>query len=188
MEIKKENVHNAFSFLVTNISCSLFQIIILIFMSVLQFCTWYFSGNLIWAFSGNSQFASDVSPIISYIIIAIIYGAIWLIFWSLLFNDGIKWFYYKIAFSIIPLVLALFMFNPIPNPMAMIPMPTEPVFSCLVTGIILLPIYSTLIYKFILQTYKHKLRNTIVLCCVMLSLGSLIFVWSWSMIHIIYRL
>ena len=188
MEIRKEKILNAFNFLVSNISCSLFQILVLISLGILQFFIWFICGRIIWAFSGGSQLASEVSLIISYITISCIYGMAWFVFWRVLFKDGIKWFYYRVAFSIIPLIAALLMFNPVPDPLAMITMPKEPIFSCLVTGIILLPIYSGSIYKLILQSNKNKVRNTIVLFIAMLLLGSLIFVSSWNMMHIIYKI
>lgn len=125
---------------------------------------------------------------ISYLSIIAAYGVIWFVFWSRLFKDGIKWFYYRVIFSIIPLIIILFMFDPRPNPMAMITMPSEPIFSSIVTGIILFPIYSIAIYKFILQSGKHRKKNIIWIVTLMMLIGSVIFISSWNLMNIIYKL
>lgn len=182
----KEKSITVINFLVANISCSIFQIFVLMFLGYLQLFILYIFGGIISSLLGNSEFALNIPDVSIYIIIAVIYGVFWLCFWRMLFKDGIKWFYYRIFFSIIPLIVVLMMFNPTPDPMAMLPMPKEPIFSCLVTGIILLPIYSVLIYKFILQSSINKVRNSILVCIVTIIIGSLIFYGSWNMMDVIY--
>jgi len=117
------------------------------------------------------------------------YAFVWFFFWFVQFNDGIKWFYWKVTFSTLPLVTSLIMFNPKPNPMAMIPLTIEELqfmFSCMVTSIILFPLYSVSIYKFVLRSSAHKVRNTAVLCSVLFLLGSVLFVSSWNMMPLLY--
>jgi hypothetical protein len=186
LEAVKKKSTTVISFLVANISCSLFQIFVLMFLGYVQLFILFIFGGIISILLGNGEFALNIPDVTIYIIIAVIYGVFWLCFWRMLFKDGIKWFYYRIFFSIIPLIVALMMFNPTLDPMAMLPMPKEPIFSCLVTGIILLPIYSVLIYKFILQSSINKVRNSILVCLVTILIGSLIFYESWNMVSVIY--
>jgi hypothetical protein len=180
----KEKLSSLLIFLAANISCSLFQVVVLICLAVSQFFIWFILGALGVGSFMKDQFTVDI---ITYAITAAIYGVVWLGFWSFLYKNGIKWFYYRIFFSIIPLVAALIMFNPAPNPMAMLPRPPEPTFSSLVTGIILLPIYSVLIYKFVLQSSVKKVRNYIFVCLSTLFAGIIIFFASLSLMHIFYK-
>lgn len=159
----------------------------MVILAALEVYIWLASGATIWAVSGNGEIASNISIIIGYVAIAVIYGVVWLGFWSVLYKNGIRWFYFRIAFSILPLIAALLMFDPRPDPMAMIPMSKQPVFSCLVTGIILLPIYSMLIYRFILKVSVNRVRNTILVCFVTIVIGSLIFSAGWNIMHVIYK-
>jgi hypothetical protein len=187
MIISKEKILNAFKFIATNISCSILQVFILACLCILQFIILFIFGGIIYFISGDNGFSSAITLVISYSVIIIIYGIAWFVFWSSLFKDGIKWFYWRVVFSIIPLVVFLLTFDPTPNPMAMITFEQEPIFSCLVTGVILFPIYSVSIYKFILQSSINKKRNTIFLFLGMLLLGSLIFYSSWNIMHLIYK-
>ncbi|GIM45126.1 hypothetical protein DNHGIG_06750 [Collibacillus ludicampi] len=189
METKKEKALNFIQFLTINIACSFVQIIVLFILGVLLFFIGFFSGQFIWQVSGNAQLGLMIAPILSCAIIFSVYAFVWFVYWLVLFKEeGIKWFYWRVAFATLPLVIMLIMFNPQPDPMAMIPIPTEFDFSCLITGIILFPIYSVSIYKYVLleQSSSHKVRNTIVLCVVMLMLGSVSFLSSWKMMDFIY--
>lgn len=174
--IKSEKVHMLLEFIIVNVFCIIFQSVILIGMGIVQFITWFISG-------GNN--------IISYAVIIIIYAVVWFVFWRILFEYAVRcfrWFYIIVIFSVIPIILALWLFNPIQtNPLPMITMPLEPEFSSLVAGIILFPLYSISIYKFILQSNKHKNRNAVFLCAAMLLLGSGIFVISWRNMYLFYK-
>jgi hypothetical protein len=174
METSREKLLTTVGFLGANISSSLFQLIILAFLAGSNFFIMYFSAIFIMPFTKNGYVTQNTSEIITYAITAVIYGIVWLVFWRSLFNNGIKWFYWRVLFAEIPLILILLVFDPTPNPMAMLPRPSEPIFSSLVTAIILLPIYSILIYKFILQKDDNNVRNTILVCFVTMIIGTLL--------------
>lgn len=187
MEIIKEKLHNVFNFIITNILCSILQVAILVCLGIIQMLTWFICTQINYFSFRVFGFYYNIPLLISYSVIIIIYGIVWFIFWSCLYKEGIKWFYYRVIFSIIPLIVVLLKFNPAQDPMAMISFKQEPIFSSLVTGVILLPIYSVLIYKFILQSKINKKRNSFFVCLGMLVLGSLIFVSSWNTMNIIYK-
>jgi hypothetical protein len=178
-------------FLAANIACSVFQFIVLLILGAMFSVMRLISGSFFWDISEHHQSGLSIVLLVSYaIFFGSCYAFVWFVYWFVQFNDGIKWFYWKVAFSTLPLVTLLIIFNPKPNPMAMIPMSIAEYqfeFSCIVTGIILFPLYSVSIYKFVLQSSAHKVRNTTVLCSVLLLLGSVLFVSSWNMMPIIYQ-
>lgn len=186
METIKEKLSNSLNFIISNVSCSLFQILVMINLSVAQFIIWLFSGYLILSVYDHGEISIYIPYAISYISIALIYGIAWFGFWSILYKGHIKWFYSRLLFSIIPLLGILMTFDPTIDPMEMIPTPREPIFSSIVTAIILLPIYSILTYKFVLQSNVNKTRNTIFICVITSLIGLLIFCGSWNMMSIIY--
>lgn len=183
---KAPRLTSCINFLIANISCSLFQLFALVTLAFTRFFIWFFSGQFLWSVFGDSEIVLVLPDAISYISVAMIYGGVWLGFWKILHDGRIRWFYWRLIFALIPLFAALLMFDPEPNPMAMIPVPAEPIFSSLITAIILLPIYSILIYRFILQSTINKVRNSIFICLVTIFIGSLIFYGSWNMMHVIY--
>jgi hypothetical protein len=186
----KEKGLNSIQFLAINMMCSFVQIIVLFILGVLLFYIWFFLGQFIRIISGSGTLAFIIASIISCATGVSVYAFVWFLYWLMSFKEeGIKWFYWRVAFATLPLVIMLIMFNPKPDPMAMIPIPTEFDFSCLVTGIILFPIYSVSIYKYVLlkQSSSRKVRTTLVLCAVMLLLGSVIFLSSWGMMDLIYK-
>ena len=140
MVIKNERSKNKLSFLLAIISSAFFQIFVLIGLGILQFMFWFLLGGILYNIMGSSELVQTVPLIVSYIIIFIMYAVIWYFYWKHLYFDEIKWFKYRVFFSIIPLIIELVLFNPTNDPTAMINIPPEPMFSSLVKAIILLQI------------------------------------------------
>lgn len=187
----KEKLIICLNFLGVNIACSFFQVMVLLILIAFQAVLWFGSGQIMWYVFGNAQQGLDIAPIISWAIVYIVYALVWFIFWVILFSGEVRWFYWRVTFSTLPLVVALIMFNPTPNPMAMIPLSiaeTKFQFSTIVTGIVLFPIYSIGIYKFILlkPSKKVRIKNTIYVCVTMILIGSLVFTTSWNLMQKIY--
>lgn len=189
LETVKEELLIFLDFIITNILCSMFQIFVVGILAIAQLPIEILSYQVIGGILGDWKIASDISPFVSYISIALSYGIIWLGFWHVLskVSEGhIKYFYWKLAFSIIPLLVILNFFDPRPNHMAMIAIPKEPIFSSLFTSIILLPIYSILIYKFILNREVNKIKFMIFVSLVTFFVGALIFYGSLNYMDVIY--
>lgn len=147
---------------------------------------WFFAGRIIYEITGDREAAYNWAIIISYSFVAVVYGLAWIEYWRSVNKRGIKWFYSRIIVSLIPFIIVLVRFNPKPDPMAMINFPPEPMFSSLVTAIILTPIYSLLIDRFILKAKEHKARNTILIYLITLIIGGIIFAISWNVMWIFY--
>lgn len=165
-----------FSFLVSNMLTLLFQGILLVVIGLI-----WGHLRLIFLFIMDDHIGSIITAFIT----SGLYGLAWYLFWSNSFHGKIKWFYSRVALAIIPLVILLILFDPVPDPMAMIPVKTEPIFSCIMTGIILLPIYSVSLYKFVLPYPTRKVKKYI-LFLAMIVLGSAIYALSWNTMHLIY--
>jgi hypothetical protein len=178
MPIGIENIKSSkyYSFLVSNMLTLLFHGVLLIVIGSI-----WGHLRLIFLFIMDDQIGS----IITSFIIAGFYGLAWYRFWSNSFHGKIKWFYSRVTLAIIPLVIFLILFDPVPDPMAMISVKTEPIFSCLMTGIILLPIYSLSLYKFVLPYPIRKVKKYILLLA-MIVLGSGIYALSWNTMHLMY--
>lgn len=151
---------------------------------------WFTSGQLIGHLTGNAQLGLNMSPFISWGTVFSGYAVIWFIFWGALSIEKIKWFYWKVSFSTIPLFFALILFNPKPNPLAMIPLSIQEIkfqFSALVTGIVIFPLYSISLYKYVFMKHpKFIRRNVGYVCLSMIGLGSLLFLIIWSIMpHIL---
>ncbi len=187
MGTNKEKVFIVVRFLAINIVCSVFQFFVLFLLGgCLFFVTWV-SGNIIWEISGSARLSSQMAPIIGCLLVLGMYAVAWFIYWFVLFEaERMKWLYWRVAFATLPFAILLFMYDPRPDPMAMIPVPKEFGFSVLVTGMALFPIYSVSLNKYVLPKQPFSRRNMVVLCVVMILLGSLLFLSSWTMMPVIY--
>jgi hypothetical protein len=188
----KEKGITCLNFLATNIACSLFQLIIHLVLVMIQFMLWFMSGQFIWHLSGDAQLGLNIAPFISWGTVFSGYAVVWFVFWWVLSAEQIKWFYWKVGFSTLPLLIALIMFNPKPDPMAMIPLSISEMkfqFSSVVTGIVLFPLYSIGLYKYVFRKHPKSIwRHTVYVCLFMIGIGSLLFLISWNIMPHIYKI
>jgi hypothetical protein len=176
-----------------NIACGLFQIALIGFLGIAVFYIGgYILEGLIWAVTGNAKLGLTLGPIFSTIISIFFYAIGWYGFWNMLYHDGRKqWFYTRVAFGLIPLIALLCIFRPSPpDPMSMqlVNISNQFIFSTEVTAIILFPLYSIGLYRYVLPIgIKNSLKNFIFVCLIMLIIGSVIYPIAWNTMQIIYK-
>ena len=113
-------------FIVSNLGCASYQFLTLIMLNVAEGLTGLFFGGFFWKIDQTQVVGAKVLPLIGEaVFLSGLYSVLWLMFWEVTRapNGNIKWFYWKVVFSTLPYLLALAAFDPIPNPMAMIPTP-----------------------------------------------------------------
>jgi hypothetical protein len=183
--LKKRNIITFVSFLGANLSCSLFQLVVIAILGIVLFPIGFISGQFFRLLTGSNEIGFVAGVVISCGTVFASYALVWFLYWRLLFNHGIKWFYWRVFLSTSPLVLLLGKINLHPDPIAMIPIPPEFNFSVLVTSIVLFPIYSIGIYRYVLAK-QIQWKNTIILVLIMMVLGSVIFLSSWNALSFVY--
>lgn len=187
METKNNGVHTVPRFMLENALLFLIQSIAVVMLYIIQFISWLVSGWILYAVAKGRIELNYTTIGLSYGLIAVLFAFLWLAVWKLNSKYGLKWFYSKIAFAEIPLLVALFFIKKTPDPSAMIPYQPEPLFSALVTAVILFPTYSILAEKYVLSGNKHIKRNFILIGVSMLLAGLAIFISSWNVMHLIYH-
>jgi hypothetical protein len=183
--LKKRKTITFVRFLGANLSCSLFQFVVIAILGIVLFPIGFISAQFFRIITGSSNIGFVAGAVISCGTVFTSYALVWFLYWRLLFDHGIKWFYWRVFLSTIPLVLLLWKINLHPDPIAMISIPPEFNFSVLVTSIVLFPIYSIGIYRYVLEKQIQK-KNTIIFILVMMMLGSVIFLSSWNALSFVY--
>lgn len=181
----KEKIISSLKFWAITILSFVFQLIVLLFFTFIQFFLWFGSGKIIGHLFGDAQVGMAGAPFISWTIVIALYAFIWFIYWWIMYEVDHRWLYGRIACTTLPFVIAFYLFNPNPDPMAMIPLSPAEIklrFSLIVTGIVLFPLYSIGLNKFVFtqQTRNRKVRNARLVCLMMIGIGSAIFAISWN--------
>ncbi|MGO0062977.1 hypothetical protein ACTID9_23650 [Brevibacillus fluminis] len=171
------------AFVLKNVACSVFQLIVLGAAVVLQFILWLFCGQLTaHGFAFPAQ-ASDLASYISWSVIFVGYAFVWYVFWWMVTQHGGRWFYWKMAFATIPLVAGLILFNPQQDPQAMIPLSAGEMkfrFSTIATGTVLFPLYAIALRMFVFQGEGRSMwKRAILAGLVIVVIGCLVFAASW---------
>lgn len=175
-------------FILVTLSANLFQIATLICVMFIQLMLWLNTGILFSQHTGTRDLINIITTVIAYGLGVIFYGIVWYYYWYFLYKETIRWFYYRVIFSILPLILYLRIFQPVPtNQLVMITHDMKPLFSCVVTGILVLPVYSILLYKYVIPKVKRK-KSFVYVVIFTLVIGSLVFMTSYMMMDTLYNI
>ncbi|MBL0386796.1 hypothetical protein JJB07_09035 [Tumebacillus sp. ITR2] len=123
----------------------------------------YFFGSLIggmilFSATGDALFANRTAPLVVAGLVYLGYVFVWYMIWLLQFENGkISFFYSKLGFALVPLVVALALYQPVDPAqatMAILDVPDELIRSSLLTALVLLPLYSIGLVRFVLPKTK----------------------------------
>lgn len=175
-----------------NLGSCVFQAFLVAFLGIFVFYLGgYLTGEIVWGVTGDGHLGIVVGPIASAIVAGILYCIAWPIFWTVVHpNPPGKWRYGHVLFAWIPLVFLLVTYRPsTPGPMSMqlVNMPNAFVFSTIVTAVILFPLYSLWIYRYLLtptQTARSRAAVTQLLSLVIV--GALVYPSAWHTMHFVY--
>lgn len=198
MGAKIDRIPKSVKMVVGNFLCFSAQSVILFVLYFLE-SFWFFSGWILYPINWIVDHVFDPSYYttfllddgLSYCLVAAFYAWLWFLIWKLNVENGDRWFRSKIIVSEIPLLVGLYFVPKMPDLEAMVPYHPEPIFSAVVTAIILFPVYSVLIRKYLLHRQSadkaRRKRKIILICSLMYALGIAIFVISWNIMHLIYH-
>lgn len=199
MGAKIDHIPKSVRLVLENFLCLSAQSVILFVLYFLQSFIWFFSGWILYPIDWIVDHVFDPSYYItfllsyglSYGLVAAVYARLWFLIWKLNVENGDRGFRSKLIVSEIPLLVGLYFVPKMPDLEAMVPYHPEPIFSAVVTAIILFPVYSVLIRKYLLHRESadkaQRKRKTISICLLMYSLGIAIYVVSWNIMHLIYH-
>lgn len=177
-----------------HIASSLFQMVLIGFLGVfVYYIGGYIIGNIIWGITGNGYYGVVLAPIISAILSFVLYAIGWFIFWYMVNQGGKReWLYTRIFFGWIPLVTYLIYFRPIPpNPLSMqlVSMPTQFIFSTVVTATILFPLYSIWINRYALVREIRTQRKVALYTgfLTLILIGGIVYPLAWNTMGFIYK-
>ncbi|RNB74426.1 hypothetical protein EDM56_31120, partial [Brevibacillus fluminis] len=127
---------------------------------------------------------------ISWSVIFVGYASVWYAFWWGVTQHGCRWFYWKVAFAMAPLAVALVLFNPHQDPQAMIPLSAGEMkfrFSAIATGTVLFPLYAIALRTFVFREDGQTMwKRTILACLALMLIGCLAFAASWYLMPLLY--
>ncbi|KEO82415.1 hypothetical protein [Tumebacillus flagellatus] len=112
------------------------------------------------------------------------YAGIWYFIWRVMYEEGqIRFFYPKLGFALLPLLLAVLLYHPVPaDPnqasMMLVDIPIELIRSSILTALILLPIYSIGLYRFVFPCRQPKRKFALLTLCLLL-VGSAVYSVAW---------
>lgn len=191
MGAKIDRIPKSVRLIVENFLCLSAQSVILFVLYFLLLLIWLICGWILYAVVGHIFDVYYVSILLSYCLVAAVYAHLWFLMWKLNVENGDRWFRSKLIISEIPLLVGLYFVPKMPDLEAMVPYHPEPIFSAVVTAIILFPVYSILIRKYLLHRESadkaQRKRKIILICSLMYALGIAIFVASWNIMHLIYH-
>lgn len=154
----------------------------------------FFGGSLYIAFSFIRLFLpyqKEAPLLIETILFACIYGAGWFFYWKMQQNMSLKQLGWKVFMATLPLSIPLLLFNPVDHPMAMIPISfTDYQFNFMlyITTIVLFPIYSIALWRFVFENKTKQIRKTALTFALLFLLGIGCAYTSWSIMPMFYQL
>lgn len=154
------------------------QFVLLLVLDLTQLMSWIFGNIISGFFTQKSTAVPDIPLVFSYLLIIFLFGAFWFLYWRYLYQyyqNAVKWFYFNVVLTEIPIINTFALVKKVPDPDAMIPYQPFPLVNCITTGMILFPIYSICLYYFVFKASANKKRNAAILYAALLVLGVAVF-------------